>query len=184
MARNKREIDRQAKQDAIVAAARTAFLTAGYEGASMAQVARAAGVAPNTLYWYFDDKDDLLIAVLEQRVGEALRLRDDRIRTLPLAEQLIWLIDCFEEAKPLVQAVHARMEASARVREWHERFHQMVDLLATAELTARGLDPAQASAMATAGTFIVEGLLSHPHQPVQREQVLRWLLRDVPDALL
>ena len=73
MARNKRDIDRKDKQDEIIVIARALFLVQGYEATSMAQVARDAGVAPNTLYWYFTDKDDLLIAVLNGFMNSLVR---------------------------------------------------------------------------------------------------------------
>ena len=42
----------------IIAAARTLFIETGYEDTSISRLAAAAGVAPNTIYWYFKDKDE------------------------------------------------------------------------------------------------------------------------------
>lgn len=176
MARNKREIDRQSKQDEIVAVARRLFLEEGYEAASMARVAREAGVAANTLYWYFADKDALLIAVLNGLVLDALAAHAG-LQAMPMKEQLVWLIAQFEQAHRLVLTVHARLESSAAVREWHERFHGMLEGLVVAQLRAQGITLEEARVTATAGTFVVEGLLSHPHTATQREQVLDWLVR-------
>ena len=61
MARNKRLQDREEKQKEIMSAARTLFLNEGYEATSMSRIANIAGVAPNTIYWYFKDKDELLV---------------------------------------------------------------------------------------------------------------------------
>lgn len=176
MARNKREIDRQSKQDEIVAVARRLFLEEGYEAASMARVAREAGVAANTLYWYFADKDALLIAVLNGLVLDALAAHAG-LQAMPMKEQLVWLIAQFEQAHRLVLTVHARLESSAAVREWHDRFHGMLEGLVVAQLTAQGMTLEEARVTATAGTFVVEGLLSHPHTATQRAQVLDWLVR-------
>jgi TetR/AcrR family transcriptional regulator of autoinduction and epiphytic fitness len=175
MARNKREIDRQSKQDEIVAVARRLLLEEGYEAASMARVAREAGVAANTLYWYFADKDALLIAVLNGLVLEAVTDHAG-LQTLPMKEQLMWLIAQFEQAQRLVLTVHARIEVSAALRDWHDQFHRLLEGLVVAQLTARGLSAEQARITATAGTFVVEGLLSHRHTPEEREQVIDWLV--------
>lgn len=183
MARNKRDIDRQLKQDEIVAVARRLFLEDGYEAASMARVAREAGVAANTLYWYFADKDALLIAVLNGLVLEALAAHAG-VQAMPLKEQLLWLIARFEQAHWLVLTVHARLEASESVRTWHDQFHGMLEGMVIGQLTARGMAAEEATITATAGMFIVEGLLSHPHTARQREQVIAWLVGRSDDAKL
>lgn len=183
MARNKRDIDRQSKQDEIVAVARRLFLEEGYEAASMARVAREAGVAANTLYWYFTDKDALLIAVLNGLVLEALAAHAG-VQAMPLKEQLLWLIARFEQAHRLVLTVHARLEASESVRTWHDQFHGMLEGMMIGQLTARGMAAEEATITATAGMFIVEGLLSHPHTARQREQVIAWLVGRSDDAKL
>jgi TetR/AcrR family transcriptional regulator of autoinduction and epiphytic fitness len=175
MARNKREIDRQSKQDDIVAVARRLLLEEGYEAASMARVAREAGVAANTLYWYFADKDALLIAVLNGLVLQAVAAHAG-LQALPMKEQLLWLIAQFEQAHRLVLTVHARIEVSAALRDWHDQFHRLLEGLVVAQLTARGMSADQARITATAGTFVVEGLLSHPHTAEQREEVIDWLV--------
>ena len=175
MARNKREIDRQSKQDDIVAVARRLFLAEGYEAASMARVAREAGVAANTLYWYFADKDALLMAVLNALVLEAMAAHAG-LQALPMKEQLLWLMAQFEQAQRLVLTVHARIEVSAALRDWHDQFHRLLEGLVVAQLTARGLSAEQARITATAGTFVVEGLLSHRHTSKEREQVIDWLV--------
>ena len=48
------------------------FKEQGYEKTSMSSVAKAAGVAANTIYWYYANKDDLLIAVLNREVMQAM----------------------------------------------------------------------------------------------------------------
>ena len=174
MARNKRDIDRGQKQDEIEAAAGRLFLEQGYDATSMAAVAAAAGVAPNTLYWYFANKDELLIAVLNRLVMAGLQAQAG-VQALPLSEQLQWLIGQFEQAHRLVMTVHARLAQSEAIRLWHDQFHHMLDGLVIRGLVERGMPLEKASVMATAGSFVVEGLLSHPHTPEQRRQVMDWL---------
>jgi AcrR family transcriptional regulator len=64
MARNKRPQPADEKRAEIVAAARRLFVEDGYDATSMSRLAKEAEVAPNTIYWYFGNKDDVLIAVL------------------------------------------------------------------------------------------------------------------------
>ncbi|WP_306044389.1 TetR/AcrR family transcriptional regulator [Nioella sp. MMSF_3534] len=52
------------KFDQVIAGAREVFLREGFEGASVDQIARDAGVSKATLYSYFPDKQALFMAVL------------------------------------------------------------------------------------------------------------------------
>jgi AcrR family transcriptional regulator len=51
--------DDNAKRRQILDGARQVFLDRGFDGASMGDIAKAAGVSKGTLYVYFKDKDDL-----------------------------------------------------------------------------------------------------------------------------
>lgn len=51
------------KRASILRAAREIFLRDGYKDARMAAIAAAAGVAPGTLYLYFESKQDLVIGL-------------------------------------------------------------------------------------------------------------------------
>lgn len=55
------------KHAAITAAAQDVFLAAGFEAASMDEVAAAATVSKATLYKHFPSKDALFVAVMEAR---------------------------------------------------------------------------------------------------------------------
>jgi AcrR family transcriptional regulator len=60
-----------AKQRQIMEGARQVFLSAGFDGASMNDIARAAGVSKGTLYAYFDSKDDLFRAIIRGECAQA-----------------------------------------------------------------------------------------------------------------
>jgi AcrR family transcriptional regulator len=69
--------DGSAKRRQIMEGARTVFLASGFDGASMNDVARAAGVSKGTLYVYFDSKEQLFEALIrEQRRQQAERLTE------------------------------------------------------------------------------------------------------------
>jgi TetR/AcrR family transcriptional regulator of autoinduction and epiphytic fitness len=174
MARNKRDVDAEVKREQIEEAACALFLADGYEATSMAAVAKAAGVAPNTLYWYFASKDDLLVATLDRLVNQAL-LQLAGMQDLALGDQLRWLLGEFQQASKLISTVHSRLDRSETVREWHDRFHEMLDAMLVQQMVSKGMSRTKASVMATVGTYVVEGLLSHPHTSQQFDKVVQWL---------
>jgi AcrR family transcriptional regulator len=53
-----------AKRRQILEGARAMFLARGFDAASMADIAKAAGVSKGTLYVYFKDKDELFTAIV------------------------------------------------------------------------------------------------------------------------
>ncbi len=59
-----RRYDGSAKRRQIMDGARTVFLSAGFDGASMNDIARSAGVSKGTLYAYFTSKDELFEAII------------------------------------------------------------------------------------------------------------------------
>jgi AcrR family transcriptional regulator len=56
------------KRRQILEGARRLFLDLGFDGASMGEIARAAGVSKGTLYVYFADKNRLFEAIVEEEV--------------------------------------------------------------------------------------------------------------------
>ncbi len=63
--------DGGAKRRQIMEGARQVFLSAGFDGASMNDVARAAGVSKGTLYAYFNSKDELFEAIIRVEYAQA-----------------------------------------------------------------------------------------------------------------
>jgi len=55
-----------AKRRQIMDGARPIFLAHGFDGASMGEIARQAGVSKGTLYVYFDSKEQLFQAIVEE----------------------------------------------------------------------------------------------------------------------
>lgn len=161
MARTKREQDREAKRGEIVAAARRLFVDEGFEASSMSRLATAAGVAPNTIYWYFEDKDEVLVAVLEAEFSA--RLADYLgLSATDLTERMLWVARQLQQVSRLVGTVHARLDSSPAVRAWHERFHALTEGMLRQELERAGVAPAQLAARVKIAVFAVEGMLAHP----------------------
>lgn len=58
--------EESSKRRQILEGARKVFLDLGFDGASMGEIARAAGVSKGTLYVYFADKSRLFEAIVEE----------------------------------------------------------------------------------------------------------------------
>src|SRR5713226_2900894 len=54
------------KRRQILAGSRKVFMDLGFDGASMGEIARSAGVSKGTLYVYFADKNRLFEAIVEE----------------------------------------------------------------------------------------------------------------------
>ncbi len=82
---SKRASNKESNRAAILAAAKACFLNQGYDAVTIRDVVRQSGLAAGTFYNYFQDKDVLFRAVLEQRIAEvsgamrAARLKADTV---------------------------------------------------------------------------------------------------------
>lgn len=57
------------KREAILGAALGTFVARGYSETKVGEIAQRAGVAEGTLYTYFDSKEDLLLALFDEKWG-------------------------------------------------------------------------------------------------------------------
>ena len=71
-----RDLVVRARREQIVGAATRVFAKKGFRRATTREVARAAGVSEGTIYNYFEDKDALLLAILD-RLNETERRAAD-----------------------------------------------------------------------------------------------------------
>jgi AcrR family transcriptional regulator len=71
-----RDLVVRARREQIVGAATRVFAEKGFRRATTREVARAAGVSEGTIYNYFEDKDALLLAILD-RLNETERRAAD-----------------------------------------------------------------------------------------------------------
>jgi TetR/AcrR family transcriptional regulator len=74
------------------------FAEKGYEGAHLESIAQEVGVRKTALYYYFDSKEALYIAVLEGMLSEFARtLRSVSDRELSIVEQAARLLDAMND---------------------------------------------------------------------------------------
>jgi AcrR family transcriptional regulator len=64
------EEDKVRRRDELLSAAKTVFAARGYQSATVADVARTAGLSYGVVYWYFDSKDALLHALMESEEAQ------------------------------------------------------------------------------------------------------------------
>src|SRR5438477_1485849 len=86
------------KRQAIIEAARVLFTTEGYEATTIADVAGKAGVAVGTVYLYFKNKTELLVAVKGDWDREFLQF---------MAQPELQVIPHHRRARPLIEACFA-----------------------------------------------------------------------------
>jgi AcrR family transcriptional regulator len=60
-------------RDELLAAALRVFARRGYRQAGVDEIAAAAGYSKGALYWHFSGKEDLLLALLEERIDPPMR---------------------------------------------------------------------------------------------------------------
>jgi TetR/AcrR family transcriptional regulator, fatty acid metabolism regulator protein len=101
------------KYDAILEASIRVIAKYGYHRAQVSKIAKEACVADGTIYLYFENKEDLLISIFKEKIGNFIRLAKRKISTAKDAkEQLFHIIALhlgYLEANPLL-AVVVQME--------------------------------------------------------------------------
>ncbi len=99
----------------ITAAARRIFATKGFHATDMADIAGEVGLARNSLYRYFSNKDTLLVACIqgdmEPHLDRLVALTDDYPEPVPRI--IAWVNLQFDMA---VGPAHATMELISEVR--------------------------------------------------------------------
>ena len=70
---SRRERERLARRNDILAAARKVFAAKGYDRATLDEIAHEAEFAKGTLYGYFENKLDLFISLIKEEFEEATR---------------------------------------------------------------------------------------------------------------
>ena len=178
MARNKKPQSAEEKREEIVTAARRLFVEGGYEATSMNRLAKEAGVAANTIYWYFEDKDDVLVAVVSAVMADVWPMYQ-AIAGEPVAARVFWIVRRLTEMSGLVTTVHARVPHSTAVAEWHNNFHLLIGSLFRAELETAGVPAETVDAEVMIAVFTVEGLLMHTQEEAEQRAIcetlaMRW----------
>jgi AcrR family transcriptional regulator len=65
---SKAEIRKQCQRERILAAAMHCFVNHGFHAASMATIAKTAGMSPGLIYRYFDNKNAIIFTIIEAQL--------------------------------------------------------------------------------------------------------------------
>lgn len=114
-----RQSERTARTRArLLRAARKVFGRRGYHAASLAEIAGEAGVSKGALYHNFPSKEDLFLALLDERLEERIRDIEEVFAGGEASEKAT-------EAQVQEAALHA-IEALKQSREWRVLFLEFV----------------------------------------------------------
>lgn len=83
MVRTKQQVVAEFRSSEILAAARKVFSVRGFRGATVDDVAAAAGLAKATVYSYFASKEDIYLAALSKGVRDMVERTEERIQAAP-----------------------------------------------------------------------------------------------------
>ena len=100
----------------ITAAARCLFAQQGFHATDLGDIAREVGLARNSLYRYYANKDELLLACIQEDMQPYLRGLKSLVKEYPdpVARIMAWVGLQFELA---TGPAHATMELIAEVRD-------------------------------------------------------------------
>lgn len=136
------------KYQAIIEAAIKVIAEHGYHNAQVAKIAREAGVAEGTIYLYFQNKEDVLISIFKDKMGEYIGLiRKELQKTGDPREKLKTLIQThfskLEENRYLAAVLQIQLRQShpsirQRIAEPLRGYHRLIEEVLL-EGVARGI---------------------------------------------
>jgi AcrR family transcriptional regulator len=114
------------KAEAMLAGAMQEFVNCGYAAASMDRIAVAAGVSKPTLYSYFQGKEGLFTALIQQMSQSDRVLDESRFLECPIRDSLqqlaIDLLDKLSGEQPLLTLLRLIIGESGRFPELAQTF--------------------------------------------------------------
>ncbi len=131
------EAEREARMQAIRAAALDVFAAKGFAAARLDDVAAAAGVAKGTIYLYFKSKQDLLEAIVKSTIGATLDGFERMVAASPAPASEIFrmmgrVIAAAIEDGDRRRVLHLVLSEGARFPEIADYYHR--------EIISRGME--------------------------------------------
>lgn len=80
------------KYQAIIDAAVRVIARQGYHNAQVSKIAKEAKVADGTIYLYFENKDDILISLFNEKMGKFIETCRERIAAAASIEQKLYVL--------------------------------------------------------------------------------------------
>jgi AcrR family transcriptional regulator len=172
--RQNRAEKREANRGRILRAARAVFGARGFHGATIEEIADEAGLSNGAIYYNFESKGDLFLALLEERMGERLRHmrgtltggrrsdssglgleKEARDATRSLKESPEWRLLLFEFVAHAVRSPSLRRKLRAHKRKYRAEMAEVLD----DRLTRRGVSASiPGDQLALVATALANGL--------------------------
>jgi AcrR family transcriptional regulator len=122
-----RRPDSETRHAQILNAAAEVFARRGYQRATVKEIARQAGIAAGTIYLYFENKRDLLLAIADRLIGQAWEQTQAEMAQLGAEEYITAVLhntfDFIRQNQPFVQALVTEIWTDA---ELQDRFFNQV----------------------------------------------------------
>jgi AcrR family transcriptional regulator len=193
MDRERQRLSSVERRELIRRGAMQAFAERGYEGASIGEIAQAAGITPAVIYDHFSSKAELQIELLERQTAELLGFVGEALQNAPegLEERMRVGVDAFfrfvEEhsfawrmlfrdppSDPGVAAAYRRLDRQATVG-----ITAFIEASAGEALAGEDAPPRAAEMFAELLKNAQNGLASwwYEHPEVPREEIVQRLLQ-------
>ena len=170
--------DALANRERLLEAADRMFREHGVE-VSVGEIADAAGVGRGTLFRNFRNKNELIAAVLSERLGEVLAYGRDLLERDPDDAEVTFtfvagLVQRQEENRALLQAATDEMFSMGELERTHVALMELLSALLARGKRAGAIRP---EATATDLLMLIKGLCMYTpvEQPLSPETILRHL---------
>jgi AcrR family transcriptional regulator len=174
MAKTRTELDRDAKTEEILGAAEQRLRESGFEGLSVAALARELGVAQNAIYWYFPSKDHLFVAVL-RRMLEEIAARKPR-GEISHRDRILWFADQLEPLSRLRPTLRERAQQSEVAAEFLTELEALLSRMLSNALRGEGVSEDELPLAVETFRATVEGTYVKGMSRAKRRKVLSFVL--------
>lgn len=160
MPRNRQTIPKEQRLDEMLDAAQELFLTHGYGGTTMANIAKRAGVTNNAVYWYFPSKDDALAQVQSRALRAAIEITEvESVAAEDPLDQLFTFLEAapMRDTRTLHRYLHERAEFNEAVQSVLDEIHDQLRLRIEAAATRRHRNRRDLDVLVEACVAILEG---------------------------
>jgi AcrR family transcriptional regulator len=174
MAKTRTELGRDEKTEEIFELAEARLRKDGYQGLSIAALARELGLAQNAIYWYFPSKDHLFVAVM-RRMLEEVAARKPRGEVGP-RERILWFADQLEPLSRLRPTLRERARQSEVAAEFLDDLETLLSRMLSNALGGEGAPEDQLPVAVEAFRATVEGTYVKGMSRAKRRKVLSFVL--------
>ncbi len=125
------------KRERILRAAIKVFARKGFYAARVSEIAKAAGVADGTIYLYFDNKDDVLVSIFEDRIVKLIAtLKNELAAAADVPSKIRCVIELqlglLEGRRDLAEVITVNLRQSSKLLKQYAAplFNEYLDTIA------------------------------------------------------